>query len=187
VSKSNELPHTQATPAVPPRLAEPRPAESRPDEPKPDEMASDDHGRPLTTNAAAAAWYRVAQRSLVHRDGPDPALRRALQADPTFAVAASDLRALADESPGVEPARPSTTWERHHCEIVTEARCDVGRASGILREHLADVVCDPLAVHVVSTVLRDASCHDTARSADLADLLASTPDCHPPATVTPRP
>jgi hypothetical protein len=164
VSQSKQRPPAQAAPPLPPR---------------PFEAVGDDHGRPLTTNAAAAAWYRVAQRSLVHHDGPDPALRRALQADPTFAVAASDLRALADESPAVEPARPSTTWERHHCEIVTEAQRDVRRASGMLREHLADVRCDPLAVHIVSTVLRDASFHDTARSTDVADLLTSTPDCHP--------
>jgi hypothetical protein len=144
---------------------------------------SDDHGRPLTTNATAAAWYRVAQRSLVHSGGPDPALRRALAADPTFAVAASDLLAVAtSEPPAVEPARPSTTWERHHCEVVAEAQRDVGRAAGILREHLADVGCDPLAVHIVCRALRSVTCHDHVRCADIADLVASMPDCHPRAT-----
>jgi hypothetical protein len=120
----------------------------------------------------------------VHRDGPDPALRCALLADPTFAVAASDLLALANEQPIVEPSRPSTTWERHHCEIVTEAQRDVGRASGILREHLADVLCDPLAVHIVCAALRAAARRDDDRIADLADVLASTADCHPPAAST---
>jgi hypothetical protein len=168
VSQSKQRPPAQAAPPVPPR---------------PFEVVGDDHGRPLTTNAAAAAWYRVAQRSLVYHDGPDPALRRALQADPTFAVAASDLRALADESPAVEPARPSTTWERHHCEIVTEAHRDVARASGILREHLADVGCDPLALHIVCVALRATACHDS-RFADLAELLESATDCHPPARVS---
>ena len=135
--------------------------------------ASDDHGRALTTNAAAAAWYRVAQRSLLDRDAPDPALRHALRADPTFAVAASDLLALVEEAPTVELVRPATSWERHHCEIVAETRRDVGRASGILREHLADTGCDPLAVHIVTAAL-----HDAARFADVDALLASTPDCH---------
>ncbi len=144
----------------------------------------DDHGRPLTTNATAAAWYRAAQGSVVNGDGPDPALRRALQADPTFAVAACDLLALTDDPPPSEPARPSTSWERHHCEIVSEAHRDVGRASGILREHLADVGCDPLAVHIVCEALRTAG-HNGDRVAEVADLLASTVDCHPlTATVT---
>ena len=138
----------------------------------------DDHGRPLTTNATAAAWYRAAQGSVVNGDGPDPALRRALQADPTFAVAACDLLALTDDLPPSEPARPSTSWERHHCEIVSEAHRDVGRASGILREHLADVGCDPLAVHIVCEALRTAG-HNGDRFAEVADLLASTVDCHP--------
>ena len=163
MTQPNDLP---PTPAAPPRLS----AE-----------VSDEHGRPLTTNATAAAWYRVAQRSLVDDAGPDPALRRALEADPTFAVAASDLLAVAtSETPTVEPARPSTTWERHHCEIVAEAQRDVGRASGILREHLAAVGCDPLAVHIVISALRSTPCGDHSRCADLADLIASMPDCHPP-------
>jgi hypothetical protein len=162
VNQPNDLPPTQAAP--PPASAEVR----------------DDHGRPLTTNATAAAWYRTAQRSLVHSAGPDPALRRALEADPTFAVAASDLLAVTSETPTAEPARPSTTWERHHCEIVAEAQRDVRRASGILREHLADFGCDPLAVHIVCSALRSATCHDHARGADIADLVASMSACHPP-------
>jgi hypothetical protein len=165
VNQPNDQPRTQAAPS------------------RASAEVSDDHGRPLTTNATAAAWYRVAQRSVVHRTGPDPALRRALEADPTFAVAASDLLAVAtSETPLVEPARPATTWERHHCEIVAEAQRDVGRASGILREHLATVGCDPLAVHIVFGALRSAPCGDHARCTDLADLIASMPDCHPRVT-----
>ncbi|MGH9132666.1 MAG: hypothetical protein ACRDZZ_01920 [Ilumatobacteraceae bacterium] len=164
---------------------------------RPSEPAADDHGRPLTTNAAAAAWYRVAQRRVAHVDGPDRALRRALQADPSFALAASDLDALdaldaLDERPSAAAAaRPSTTWERHHCEIVAEAEHNVGRASGILREHLATAGCDPLAVHVVAAALREAATYDAARFADLTDLLRSAPDCHavpaPPAPPTSPP
>ena len=163
MSQSNERPPSQTAPAVPPR---------------PIEEVGDDHGRPLTTNAAAAAWYRAAQVSVVRGDGPAPALRRALQADPTFAVAACDLLALTDDPPPAEPARPWTSWERHHCEIVAEAHRDVGRASGILREHLADVGCDPLAVHIVCAALRT-GCGNVDRIADIADLLASTAECHP--------
>ena len=78
-----------------------------------------------------------------------------------------------------EPARPSTSWERHHCEIVTEAHRDVGRASGILREHLADVGCDPLAVHIVCEALRTAG-HNRDRVTDARrSAAASTIDCHP--------
>ena len=116
MSQSNQRPPAPTAPPVPPR---------------PIEEVGDDHGRPLTTNATAAAWYRAAQGSVVRGDGADPALRRALQADPTFAVAACDLLALTDDPPPAEPARPSTSWERHHCEIVAEAHRDVGRASGI--------------------------------------------------------
>ena len=161
MSQSNERPPNQTASADPPHP-----------------VVGDDHGRPLTTNATAAAWYRAAQGSVVNGDGPDPALRRALQADPTFAVAACDLLALTDDPPPAEPARPSTSWERHHCEIVTEAHRDVGRASSILLEHLADVGCDPLAVHIVCAALRTAG-HNGDRVAEVADLLASTGDCHP--------
>jgi hypothetical protein len=164
VSQSNERSLNQAESPVPSR---------------PIEVVGDDHGRPLTTNATAAAWYRAAQGSVVDGAGPDPALRRALEADPTFAVAACDLLALTDDPPPVDPARPATSWERHHCEIVTEAHRDVGRASGILREHLAVAGCDPLAVHIVCTALRTAG-HNADRIADLVDLVASIPDCHAP-------
>lgn len=158
MSQSNRARHTQAVPAV----------SSRPTEP-----VSDDHGRPLTTNAAAAAWYRIAQRSLVPDDGPNAPLRKALQADPTFAVAVCDLCTLVDGTPNVEPARPSTIWERHHCEVVAAAKRDVGRASGMLREHLADAGCDPLALHIVATALRAA-----ARFADADALRELAPCCH---------
>ena len=149
------------------------------------EAVGDDHGRPLTTNAAAAAWYRTAQRGLVRHDDPDQALRQALRADPDFAVAASDLNALTDVSPVVEAARPATNWERHHCEIVATARLDVRRASGILREHLADVGCDPLALYIVDVAL-STSCHGSDPCPDLADLIASAPDCHRPAALHAR-
>jgi hypothetical protein len=161
---------------------DPTPTHSPPPDPsRPDEAAGDDHGRPLTTNATAAAWYRTAQRGLARRDDPGQALRQALRADPDFAVAASDLNALTDVSP-VAAARPATNWERHHCEIVGTARLDVRRASGILREHLADVGCDPLALYIVDVAL-STTCHGSDPCPDLADLIASAPDCHRPAAL----
>ena len=166
MSQSNERRPAQAEPPVPSR---------------PVEVVGDDHGRPLTTNAAAAAWYRAAQGSVVHGDGPDTALRRALRADPSFAVAACDLLALTDDPPHTEPARPTTSWERHHCEIVAEAHRDVARASGYLREHLAVVGCDPLAMHIVCAALGTVH-HNVDRIADIADLVASIPACHAPAS-----
>jgi hypothetical protein len=42
-------------------------------------------------------------------------------------------------------------WERHHIELVSVAASgDVDRAAGLLREHLANVGCDPLANRIVA-------------------------------------
>ena len=52
--------------------------------------AVEDHGRVVTANTRAAAWYRRAQRAASpHRAAA--ALRLAISADPGFALAAADL------------------------------------------------------------------------------------------------
>ena len=133
--------------------------------------ASDEHGRDLSTTADAAAWYREAQRSAAQPEDPRPALRAAVNADATFAIAVADLDALTGELTTSPVARPATTWERHHHEIVTAAsRGHVPRALALLREHLREVGCDPLAVRIVED-------HGTGTS-ELEDLAAELPNCH---------
>ena len=100
----------------------------------------------LTTTPVAAGWYRLAQR----QTDPMDSLRRAVAADAAFAVAGVDLRALSCDPTPWRLAGPLTGWERHHCEIVAAA---VGghrlRAAALLRQHLAVVGHDPLALRIV--------------------------------------
>jgi hypothetical protein len=134
--------------------------------------AVEDHGRVVTTNAAAAAWYRRAQRAA------DPsraavALRLAVTADPGFALAAADLAAITG-TVGRHPGRRPMNWERHHIEVVSAAAAgQFTRASDLLREHLASVGCDPLAVRITAR-LRE----PMARDDDLDDLASQLPGCH---------
>jgi hypothetical protein len=113
-------------------------------------QANDGHGRALTTSPIAAGWYRLAQRSAAPPDDPRPALRRAVEADPRFALAAVDLRALCWDPTVVPLAGPLTGWEHHHCEVVAAAVSgQVARAAALLRLHQAEVGCDPLAARIV--------------------------------------
>ena len=126
----------------------------------------------VTTNPQAAAWYRRAQRAADPRRAA-MALRLAVTADPDFALAAADLEAISG-APGRHPGRRRMSWERHHIEVVTAAASGhVTRASGLLREHLANVGCDPLAVRITA-LLRE----PTARDDDLDDLASQLPGCH---------
>jgi hypothetical protein len=131
--------------------------------------AVEDHGRVVTTHPQAAAWYRRAQRAA------DPgraamALRLAVTADPDFALAAADLEAITGGAPGPRPGRRPMTWERHHIEVITAAATGhVTRAADLLREHLASVGCDPLAVRITAR-LRGSVARD-----DLAELASG---CH---------
>jgi DNA-binding GntR family transcriptional regulator len=59
--------------------------------------------------------------------------------------------------------------ERHHAEVISAAATgDAVRAAGQLREHLANVGCDPLA-HRVAAYLRQGTWATTDR----------LPNCHP--------
>ncbi len=133
--------------------------------------AVEDHGRVVTASPQAAAWYRRAQRAA------DPcraakALRLAVTADPDFALAAADLTAITG-TPGRPPRRRPMNWERHHIEVVSAAAAGhLTRASDLLREHLASIGCDPLAVRITAR-LREPTARD--RQADLASQL---PGCH---------
>jgi hypothetical protein len=135
------------------------------------ELAVEDHGRVVSTHPQAAAWYRRAQRAADPRRAA-MALRLAVTADPEFALAAADLEAISC-SPGRHPGRRPMNWERHHIEVVAAAAAgQVTRASDLLREHLASVGCDPLAVRITAR-LREAMAKD--ESENLASLL---PGCH---------
>jgi hypothetical protein len=133
--------------------------------------ALDDHGRALTTVATAAEWYREAQRVAWDAVAAIAALQRAIEVDPTFPVATADLDALTGASTSVSRSARMTTWERHHIEIVTTAaRGGSDRAASLLREHVSEVGCDPLALRIVHDALADPNA--------VADLLAERPPCH---------
>ena len=55
--------------------------------------AVEDHGRVVTTNGRAAAFYRQAQRAVDAREATT-ALRLAVNADPSFGLAIADLAAI---------------------------------------------------------------------------------------------
>ncbi len=113
--------------------------------------ARDDHGRVVSATPRAAAHYRHAQRA-TSREHVVAALQHAVAADPAFVLALADLRALTDTWDDL-PSRASTTWERHHIEIVVAAAAGgTARAGDLLREHLAEVGCDPLATRIVVDV-----------------------------------
>jgi hypothetical protein len=115
----------------------------------------------MTESARAA--YAEAVAAVCTQTDPTDALRRAIAADPNFAVAVADLRALTGED--APPPGPGTTpWERRHLEIVAAAAIDPLRAEALLREHAARSGCDPLALLVVA---RHVDGMDGQRLADL--------------------
>ena len=126
----------------------------------------------VTANPQAAAWYRRAQRAADPRRAV-MALRLAVTAEPDFALAAADLAAITG-TPGRHPGRRPMTWERHHIEVVTAAAAGhITRASDLLREHLANVGCDPLAVRITIRLRKP-----MARDDDLENLATQLPGCH---------
>ena len=69
-------------------------------------------------------------------------------------------------------------WERHHVEVVrTAVAGNHSRAADLLREHLASVGCDPLALRIVTELRRRAGLRD-----GLDDLRDRLPGCHPAST-----
>jgi hypothetical protein len=135
--------------------------------------AVEDHGRVVTADMPAAACYRQAQQAV---DSPHAvtALRLAVTADPAFGLAVADLDAIT-AAPGRRISGRPMNWERHHIEIVrTAAAGNLSRAADLLREHLASVGCDPLAMRIV-TDLQQRMGHQAG-----FDGLHSRPlDCHP--------
>ncbi len=132
----------------------------------------EDHGRVVTANRRAAAFYRQAQRAADRRQAT-AALRLAVHADPTFGVAMADLCAITGTA-GDGPSGQQMNWERHHIEVVrTAASGDAGRATDLLCEHIASVGCDPLAVRIAAQ-LQPVGAPDE----DFQDLVRRLPGCH---------
>ena len=135
------------------------------------------HGRALSTTHEAARRYQVAQDQHEDKSRLVAALRRAVDADPGFAVATADLTALEAREP-VAHAGSLHTWERHHLEVLSTTRRDVQRAADLLREHLAVVGCDPVVTAVVVA----------AANADVStEILGHLPGCHYPPADLPTP
>jgi len=136
------------------------------------QSAVEDHGRAVSANGEAAAWYRQAQQA-PDRSEANLALRRAVAADPGFGLATADLDALTGVAVHV-PRRRQTNWERHHVEVIRTATSgDTRRAADLLREHLAGVGCDPLAIRIV-IALRQPLGQD-----DGLEEVVQLPGCHP--------
>ena len=134
--------------------------------------AVEDHGRAVTANTEAAAFYRQAQQA-GDASVTVKALRHAVIADPGFGLAVADLAAYTEAPPSHIGGRPMS-WERHHIEVVhTAAAGNVSRAADLLREHLASVGCDPLALSIVTTLRRRAGYRDTPE-----DVSGQIPGCH---------
>jgi hypothetical protein len=135
--------------------------------------AVDVHGRVVTANQRAAAWYRQAQRVADSRRATT-ALRFAVSADPAFGLAVADLDAITGTA-SQGPSHQQMNWERHHIEVVaTAASGNARRAADLLREHLASVGCDPLAVRITAMLRQPAGQTD-----DFGNLASQLPGCHP--------
>jgi hypothetical protein len=134
--------------------------------------AVEDHGRVVTATVQAAAFYRQAQQA-TNASVTVQALRHAVIADPGFGLAVADLAAITKAPPSPTIGRPMS-WERHHIEVVrTAVAGNVGRATDLLREHLASVGCDPLALRIVTDLRRRTGTWD-----GLEDLSTQLPGCH---------
>lgn len=136
-------------------------------------LSVEDHGRVITANGRAATFYRQAQRALDLKDATT-SLELTVAADPNFELAVADLDSITLAPPNFLIGR-TMTWERHHIEVVRMAAAgNFARAADLLREHLASVGCDPLALRIVTELGRKFGCGN-----GLQDLLVHFPPCHP--------
>jgi hypothetical protein len=105
--------------------------------------------------------------------GAVTALRLSVHADPAFELAIADLGAITG-TPATPTKGHTMNWERHHIEVVrTVASGNFGRASDLLREHLASIGCDPLAVRIVADLR-----WRKGIQGGLDDLTSQHPACH---------
>jgi hypothetical protein len=153
------------------------PEQSRavPDQPSLGSQAVEEHGRVVTAKIEAARYYRRAQRAVDSLHAVT-ALRLSVNADPAFELAIADLCAIT-EMPSIPISGRTMNWERHHIEVVqTAASCNFGRASDLLREHLASIGCDPLAIRIVLDLQRRGR-----HRGGVEKLIGQYPACHPDA------
>ena len=126
----------------------------------------------VTASQRAAGFYRQAQRAVDARRAT-AALRLAVNADPAFGLAIADLDAITG-TVCEAPRGQQMSWERHHIEVVrTAVTGDANRTAGLLREHLANVGCDPLPVRIAAQLL-----HPCGYDDDFEDLVGRLPGCH---------
>jgi hypothetical protein len=66
-------------------------------------------------------------------------------------------------------------WERHHIEVVRSAGArNFDRAADLLRELVAAIGCDPLAMRIVIDLAER-----TGKEGELDGLTRQPPGCHP--------
>ncbi len=128
---------------------------------------------------ARAAFADSVAAGCAGRD-PRDALRRAVAADATVAVAAADLAAWTGTDVAVQRLG-ATPWERRHLEIVQAAATDPSRAEALLRDHAARSGCDPLALLIVAPHV------DGMDGLRLADLRGRECTCWPERQLRPSP
>jgi hypothetical protein len=142
------------------------------DQPSLGRQAIEEHGRALTANSEAASYYRQAQQAVdsIHAV---TALHLSVKADPAFELAIADLGAIT-ETPAIPMSGRIMNWERHHIEVVrTAASGNFYRASDLLREHLASIGCDPLAVRIVADLRRRGG-----HRSGTGEIIGEYPTCH---------
>lgn len=123
---------------------------------------ADDPGQAARSTVERAAAAVCATGCL-----PVDLLRAAVARDPALEVAQVHVAAPGAARRAAPTAR--LRWDRQHVEIVRAARLgDVDRAEALLRDHVREFGCDPLAVLAVLTQsggprrladLRGADCH----------------------------
>src|ERR1700730_18147458 len=107
-----------------------------------------------------------------HRS-PAPGRPRPPGLGPAHGLATADLAPLTG-TPGQQPAGQAMNWERHHIEVVASAAAgQATRAADLLREHLASVGCDPLAIRIAARLQPP-----TGPGDDFEDLAGQLPGCH---------
>jgi hypothetical protein len=151
---------------------DPEQSAALPGQPSVGRHAVEEHGRVITANIEAAAYYRQAQQAVdsIHAV---TALHLSVKADPAFELAIADLGAIT-ETPSIPSSGRTMNWERHHIEVVrTAANGNFARASDLLREHLASIGCDPLAVRIVADLRRRGGHRSRA-----GEIIGEYPTCH---------
>ena len=124
-------------------------------------MTTAGHSRPVRRRPPGTAPHN-GPPIYAPRRGPSG---KALECEPSFAVASADLELLAGTGPA-PTAIGTHAWERHHIEIVRSVQAgDRQRAVALLADHLLTLGCDPIATRIVAPDdhgYRRPECHPAA-------------------------